>query len=56
MKCLQCRLSRLVVIEVTLQGEQVRMYSCSRCDVRWWERDGERVALESVLELAAVRR
>ena len=56
MKCPRCRLSRLVVIEVSLQGSEVCMYSCSRCDTRWWERDGERVPLETVLELAAATR
>ena len=56
MKCPQCRISRLVIIDVSLHGEPVRMHSCSRCDLRWWEHDGERIALEGVLELAATRK
>ena len=42
MKCPRCRIARLVVINVSMQGESVKMHSCSRCDIRWWERDGER--------------
>ena len=56
MKCPRCRIARLVVIDVSLQGETVRMHLCSRCDLRWWERDGERIALDGVLELAAATR
>jgi hypothetical protein len=41
----------LVAISLQLRGEQVTMHSCSNCDLRWWERDGERMALPAVLEL-----
>jgi hypothetical protein len=56
MNCPVCRGARLVLIDITLKGEQVRMHSCSRCDTRWWECNGEHVALDGVLDLATTRR
>ena len=55
MKCPRCQRSRLVEIDVTLGERQVTMHSCSRCDTRWWESEGESVALTQVVELATDR-
>jgi hypothetical protein len=52
-KCPKCRTRELVRIEMTVAGEQVIHNSCSECDLRWWEGDGERLPLAEVLELAA---
>ncbi len=41
-------------IELSVGDEVVRMRSCSTCDTRWWERNGERIALDGVLQLATV--
>jgi hypothetical protein len=46
----------LVTIGMTVAGEHVVLNSCSACDVRWWEGDGERLPLADVLELAAIPR
>ena len=56
MTCPVCHGGQLVEIDMSLQGEDVRMRSCSRCDTRWWERNGDRIDLEAVLELATVRK
>ena len=56
MTCPNCRNARLVQIGLTLKERNVTMHSCSRCDTRWWDSDGELVALTNVLELATVRR
>ena len=56
MTCPNCRGSRLVEIDITLKERNVTMHSCSACDTRWWDREGERVGLPHVLELATVRR
>lgn len=32
------------------------MRSCSQCDSRWWDSEGESVALPHVLDLATIRR
>ena len=52
MKCPRCTTSRLVEIVVTLRGQRVTMHSCSTCDSRWWESEGETMALPQVVELA----
>jgi hypothetical protein len=56
MSCPNCRVSQLVEIGMNVGENRVTMHSCSRCDTRWWERDGRRVAVNGVLQLATVRR
>ncbi|HET7523386.1 MAG TPA: hypothetical protein VFJ79_04500 [Acidimicrobiales bacterium] len=53
MKCPTCRSRELVVIEITVSGEPIRMYSCSHCDQRWWQGIDGALTLSSVLDLAA---
>ncbi len=55
MNCPRCKTSRLVEIEVTLREQRVTMHSCSRCDNRWWESEGQSLGLASVVELATGR-
>ena len=52
MSCPNCRQGHLVEIGLTLQESQVTMRSCSKCDTRWWDRDGDAVGLNAVLDLA----
>jgi len=56
MSCPRCTHGRLVEIGLNVGERRVRMRSCSTCDTRWWDTDGEGVALGGVLELAAARR
>lgn len=56
MHCPRCTKSKLVEINLTVADRAVRLRSCSSCDSRWWESDGEGLALTSVLALAANRR
>ncbi len=53
MGCPNCRRGRLVEISLVLSESKVTMHSCSRCDTRWWDRDGRRLPLGQVLDLAA---
>lgn len=39
----------LVSISLRLDGHEMDMRSCSRCDTRFWQAAGEDVALEDVL-------
>ncbi len=39
----------LVQIDLLIDGEELTMNSCSRCDARSWHRKGERVQLGGVL-------
>ena len=43
-------------IGLTIKERNVTMHSCSRCDTRWWDSDGEQLGLTNVLEMATVRR
>ena len=55
MTCPRCKTSRLVEIELTIDKRAVTMRSCSRCDTRWWDSEGESLQLPGVLELASNR-
>jgi hypothetical protein len=50
--CPRCS-SALVEIHLDQAGRAMVMRSCSTCDSRWWERDGEQVALDAVLDTVA---
>ncbi len=57
MTCPKCSARQLVEIGVTLQGKDVTLHSCSRCDSRWWDDErGEVIQLDEVIDLATVRR
>ena len=51
--CPRCRTHQLVMIEMRIGGESLRMASCSACDSRWWEGTDGALPLTDVLELAA---
>ena len=53
MACPVCRAARIVEIGLTLKGSKVTMRSCSKCETRWWDTDGEKVSLTKVFDLAA---
>jgi len=52
MRCPGCRKTQLVEIGVTLSERRVVVHSCSRCDIRWWDSNGELLPLTDVLLLA----
>ncbi len=56
MNCPKCRARRVIEIGVTLAGRSVILHSCSACDTRWWDDQGQRLQLRDVLDLATVRR
>jgi hypothetical protein len=41
------------LVEITV-GRGLILRSCSRCDGRWWRRDGDTVGLDDVLSAVAV--
>lgn len=51
MRCPTCRVARVTEISLTLGGSSVTMRSCARCETRWWDQDGQRVALHHILRL-----
>ncbi|HVE47539.1 MAG TPA: hypothetical protein VNA57_12435 [Acidimicrobiales bacterium] len=52
MTCSRCKTSRVVEIAVTIGERPVMMRSCSVCDTRWWQSEGEELTLPRVLEMA----
>lgn len=53
MTCRHCRSAVLSEIHVSLASGRFTMHSCPSCEDRWWDRDGEPVALEGVLTSAS---
>jgi hypothetical protein len=41
-----------VEINLSLRGSSVTMHSCASCETRWWDQEGQRLALGQVLSLA----
>lgn len=55
MTCPTCRSVELVEIRLTVRDKLVTMHSCSTCENRWWDSEGRRLSLPSVLELVGSR-
>lgn len=55
MTCPKCRAAVLVEIGMTLGAHRVTMHSCPACESRWWDQEGEQVALGRVLGLVPAR-
>ena len=43
----------MVRVDMALADQEIVHHSCSYCDIRFWEANGERVSLPEILELAA---
>ncbi len=52
MACPVCRRDELVEIRLSLRGSAVTMHSCASCEARWWDKEGQQLALGQVLSLA----
>jgi hypothetical protein len=53
MICPQCQGEDCTEIEIHLREEDsVRFFSCRRCESKWWEHEGDPIALGDVLNLA----
>ncbi len=53
MDCPQCGAKDVIEIKHRL-ADHVELYffSCHRCEERWWDRNGQKLQLTEVLELA----
>ncbi len=53
LQCGTCGANNVIEIELTLpDGTEVKFCSCHQCEARWWNRDGEELELEAVLDMA----
>ena len=42
----------MIQIELTLpDGSEVIFCSCHRCETKWWDRDGEQLALDALIDI-----
>lgn len=54
MECPQCHAKDCTEIRLHLKGEEkVEFFSCRRCEAKWWEREGDTIELDEVLNLAS---
>lgn len=52
LRCAVCGQQSVIQIELALpDGTQVLFCSCHRCEAKWWDRDGEHLALDAVIDL-----
>ncbi|MBT8208193.1 MAG: hypothetical protein KJO18_07965 [Acidimicrobiia bacterium] len=53
MQCSTCGANSVIEIELTLANDTtVNFCSCHKCETQWWNRDGESLELNAVLDLA----
>ena len=53
LQCERCGQDSVIRIELTLpDGTDVIFCSCHRCESRWWDRDGQTLELDAVIDLA----
>ncbi len=56
MRCPHCGGEDCTHIEIHLKDEAtVQFFSCRRCESKWWEREGDTIALDEVLNIAATK-
>jgi len=54
MICPHCQGEDGIQIDIRLKGDEgVEFFSCRRCETKWWERNGDTIALDEVLDLTA---
>ena len=52
--CTMCGQSSVIQIEMTLpDGSDVVFNSCHVCEARWWDREGEPVPVDGIIDLVA---
>jgi formate dehydrogenase maturation protein FdhE len=51
--CPECGSSDLLTITMTVNEREISFTACHDCEAKWWNRDGQDVPLESVLDLAS---
>jgi hypothetical protein len=48
--CTVCRKGDLITITMTVGDSTLSFITCHACESKWWERDGEAVALSTVID------
>ena len=54
MDCPECHAKDCTQIQLNPKdGETLEFYSCRVCEAKWWEKEGDTIALDEVLTLAS---
>jgi formate dehydrogenase maturation protein FdhE len=54
MRCPNCEGEDTTNIVIKLRDDDdVSFFQCRRCESKWWQHDGETIALDQVLDLTA---
>jgi formate dehydrogenase maturation protein FdhE len=48
--CPVCHQGELISITMSVSGSDLSFTTCHMCEAKWWYRDGEAVALRSVVD------
>lgn len=52
--CAECRSESVIQIEMKLpDGTEAIFNSCHVCEARWWNRGGESVAVDGIIDLVS---
>lgn len=52
--CVSCGQSSVIEIEMKLpDGTEVVFCSCHVCEARWWDKEGEAVSVEGIIDLVS---
>lgn len=50
--CTSCGQSSVIQIEMTLpDGSEVMFNSCHVCEAKWWDKEGEPIAVDGIIDL-----
>ncbi|MEA2022809.1 MAG: hypothetical protein U9N79_00810 [Actinomycetota bacterium] len=53
LRCSTCGQDSVIEIELKLpDGSEVVFCSCHRCESKWWDRDGEHLDLDALVDVA----
>lgn len=53
LRCSTCGQDTVIEIELKLpDGSEVVFCSCHRCESKWWDRDGEHLELDALVDVA----
>jgi len=54
MHCPQCEAKDTTMIVIGLRDDDsVSFYQCRRCEAKWWQHQGDTIALDEVLNLTS---
>lgn len=51
--CRACGSGEVVTISLTVDSQDLSFTSCHACEEKWWDKDGEDVELDSVINLVS---